>query len=475
MKELKYIFLIILFFVCGTITPGSYDEIRKVLLTGSIPLQERKTAVYELGEKLSNTDAERTLLLCDSLLDSDNNKNSEFKEWIKLMKCYCLRKSNYKKGVFELLKSIDTGTDKEFKMYVEGLLGRYFLVTSDYNSALGYFQNNLIYHTDVKPDLKKQAQVIGSISNCYRRMKMFEQTLHFSLKAIEIATQTKDPLNIYEANNALALYYLDVNEFLKADSIYDHISGLDIKQSKKSAMAFYNNRAEIKIRLQKPAEAEVFAEKCFKIASEERDTFWIMIALVSKGNIGAQRSNYAMAINSCKTAFEYSKKTKSLIWQKNACMCLYENYYNSKKYKEAIDYFVIGNALGDSILSERNKKEMTRKEFQFEYQLKATADSIKQVEGNKVKDLQIKAQESQLKQEKIVRISLFVVAFLILAFAVFIYNRFKITQKQKLIIENQKSELEVKQKEILDSIHYAKRIQTSLLPSVKYISKNIPK
>lgn len=32
---------------------------------------------------------------------------------------------------------------------------------------------------------------------------------------------------------------------------------------------------------------------------------------------------------------------------------------------------------------------------------------------------------------------------------------------------------EEKQKEILDSIHYAKRIQQSLLPNEKYISKNL--
>jgi hypothetical protein len=34
-------------------------------------------------------------------------------------------------------------------------------------------------------------------------------------------------------------------------------------------------------------------------------------------------------------------------------------------------------------------------------------------------------------------------------------------------------EVEEKQKEILDSIHYAKRIQKALIPSDKYIDKNL--
>ena len=48
-------------------------------------------------------------------------------------------------------------------------------------------------------------------------------------------------------------------------------------------------------------------------------------------------------------------------------------------------------------------------------------------------------------------------------------------EKQKGEIGIQKEIIEEKQKEILDSIHYAKRIQTSLLPSEKYIQKQLQK
>jgi hypothetical protein len=60
------------------------------------------------------------------------------------------------------------------------------------------------------------------------------------------------------------------------------------------------------------------------------------------------------------------------------------------------------------------------------------------------------------------------------------YNRFKITQKQKVIIEEQKKVVEEqkhlveeKQLEILDSIHYAKRIQNAHLPSEKYFVRSL--
>ena len=67
-------------------------------------------------------------------------------------------------------------------------------------------------------------------------------------------------------------------------------------------------------------------------------------------------------------------------------------------------------------------------------------------------------------------------------FALFMVNRFRVTNKQKKVIEAQKQIVEEqkhlvdeKQKEILDSIHYAKRIQTVLMPTEKYIERNMHK
>lgn len=50
-----------------------------------------------------------------------------------------------------------------------------------------------------------------------------------------------------------------------------------------------------------------------------------------------------------------------------------------------------------------------------------------------------------------------------------------IISAQKNEIEMQKNMVEAKQKEILDSIHYAKRIQRSLLPSERYIERQLKK
>ena len=88
--------------------------------------------------------------------------------------------------------------------------------------------------------------------------------------------------------------------------------------------------------------------------------------------------------------------------------------------------------------------------------------------------------QAQLKEEQTQRYALYGGLGLVGLFAAFMVNRFRVTNRQKKLIEEQKKVVEgqkhvveEKQKEILDSIHYAKRIQSSLLTSEVYIKKNL--
>ena len=77
---------------------------------------------------------------------------------------------------------------------------------------------------------------------------------------------------------------------------------------------------------------------------------------------------------------------------------------------------------------------------------------------------------------------------IVFVFSIFLFRRFKITQKQKhiislqkdevfrqkTIVEEQKHQVEEHQKEIIDSINYAKRIQYALLASEDLLRKYLP-
>ena len=69
-------------------------------------------------------------------------------------------------------------------------------------------------------------------------------------------------------------------------------------------------------------------------------------------------------------------------------------------------------------------------------------------------------------------VGLFVLA-LVGVFSFLLYKRFKLTEKQKQLIEKQKHIVDEKQKEIIDSITYAKRLQLAILPPSNLINKHL--
>jgi hypothetical protein len=127
----------------------------------------------------------------------------------------------------------------------------------------------------------------------------------------------------------------------------------------------------------------------------------------------------------------------------------------------------------DSLINEETQKKNLQTSMQYEFDKKEIAAKAQQDKLDA-----INAEEKQ-KQ----RIVIYAVAGLLIlvgVFAVFMFNRFRITQKQKTVIEEQKvlvdkayESLHEKNKEVMDSIHYAKRIQTALITSEKSIANSL--
>ena len=84
------------------------------------------------------------------------------------------------------------------------------------------------------------------------------------------------------------------------------------------------------------------------------------------------------------------------------------------------------------------------------------------------------------RKQKIIIGSVIIGLLIVIIFSGFIFKSLRTTRKQKLLIEiknketeDQKKIIEDKQKDILDSIYYARRIQRSLLPTEKYIARQL--
>lgn len=158
-------------------------------------------------------------------------------------------------------------------------------------------------------------------------------------------------------------------------------------------------------------------------------------------------------------------------------------------------YYKRSIAIRDTVFNQENRKLLVQKEMNYEFDKKEIASKAIQER----KDV-VATAEKKRQQQVLLLVSS--VLFLVFVFAGFIFRSLRITRKQKNIIELQKNEVsrqkdiadsqriiaeelrkiaekqkhivEEKQKEIVDSIFYAKRIQTALLTSDEYIKNNLP-
>ena len=194
-------------------------------------------------------------------------------------------------------------------------------------------------------------------------------------------------------------------------------------------------------------------------------------SLSSLAAIYFKENNTAEAIGYANRAKELAIKIENPAYVAHAANILCKIYKATGNSKNAFENYKLFVQMNDSVTSETNKKASIKSQLKYDYEKRIYADSVKVSEERKVS-------AAMLAQEKTQRNFLFAGLLLVILFSAFMVNRFRLTNKQKKIIEEQKtiaeqqkSIVEEKQKEVLDSIHYAKRIQQSLLPSENYIGK----
>ena len=170
-------------------------------------------------------------------------------------------------------------------------------------------------------------------------------------------------------------------------------------------------------------------------------------------------------------ALSISIGTKDKI--KDSYMFLTDLDSTKGNYKAAFEHHKLFIIYRDSLNNEETKKKSLQAALQYEFDKKEIATKAEQERLNA-----ITTEEKQ--KQKIIIYAVVGVLVLVIIFSLFLFNRFRITQKQKKIIEEQKvlvdkayENLHEKNKEVMDSISYASRIQRALLPSKKYIANNL--
>jgi serine phosphatase RsbU (regulator of sigma subunit)/Tfp pilus assembly protein PilF len=368
---------------------------------------------------------------------------------------YYYSQSEYTKAIeywLEVLKYKEARNDKEGISAMTGNIGLVYWNTGDNKKALEYLFKAL-KQSELLNDKNKAAIQKGNIGMVYFKLNDYNKALSYFFDALEMAeTGGFDELKKNTIGNIGVIYYEQKN-YVKAKEYYLKSLELQQKAGEKQGISrqlgnighLYVNAPELAIEKGNPKKGLVLAEE------------YLDNALKMSYDIGA------LNLISEQEDFYSKLEEKKGNW-KNAII----------RYKTFIK-------LRDSINSEENQKLIVKKEIQYEFDKKATADSVAYAKESEVSSALLKQKEAEIKSKQLQQWGLGIGLLLVLIFSGFLYNRIQIIQKQKHLIELQKKEVELqkhlvveKNHEILDSITYAKRIQSAILPPQRIIKEFLP-
>lgn len=199
---------------------------------------------------------------------------------------------------------------------------------------------------------------------------------------------------------------------------------------------------------------------------------------VNLGSIGAvyiKQGKFEQAQLFLHNAIQIGEDLKIIFHLKKFYQSLSDLYTQTGRHKKALEAYKKHIACRDSVMSEENQKALVQKEMQYEFDKKEALQKAEQEKKDAIAKQELEKQTLQRNG--------FIIGFiLMLALAGVVFRSYRIKQKANLIITQQKQEvekqkelIEQKQKEILDSIRYAKRIQDCMMPKEKIIARNIHK
>ncbi len=374
---------------------------------------------------------------------------------------YAKSMESHKRSLF-LMKEID---DKKGIASALSNIGVLYKIQGDFTTAIDYYTQGLKIKEGLG-DKKGIAISYNNIGNIYSNLGDYKHAIDYFNKGLVIWEELKDKKGISGSLNNIGMIYFGNKDNVKALDNYTRSLKIREETDDKPGVAkSLGSIGSLYFSEKEYGKAIENYSRALKINEEIGDKQGIANANANIGGIYLIQNDYSKAISYSNKGLLIAQKIGAILEVQAASENLYIAFKKIGKGKEALEMHELFIQMRDSINSETSKKEVVKQEFKYQYEKKTAADSVKASEEKKVVDAQFHQAQTQ-------RYVLYIGIALLIVFAGFMFNRFRATQKQKIIIEQQKQIVEMKQREVLDSIHYAKRIQQSLLPTEKYIYRS---
>lgn len=386
--------------------------------------------------------------------------------------------------------------DENYEKQAEALhiLGAIYITLGNYIRATSQLHESLKMY-ELTGNRKGVANTSNTLGIFYFEQQDYKNALKYYEKAIALVDSSKD-LGSY------ATYKLNIGEVYQAMGQNDKASEMEkmaLRMFKAvgdvDGMAYANGiLAKIEFREGNYEEAIQLCQEALTLFTEAQDDLGAVEYLHLLAKINIQINNLGQAKKFAIAALEVSKQLNALRLKIVSFNILADIFYKEERYLQAYQYkdsFVI---FKDSLMDVEKQRNIANLRIINETSRKEQENELLRVE----QQLQVK----KIAEQRIINISVIGALLLIALFALFTFRSKQSKQKANILLRKQNEEIlmqreeieaqseglkfinrevinknrliEEKNKNITDSINYAKRIQNALLPFSERIAKSIP-
>jgi serine phosphatase RsbU (regulator of sigma subunit) len=353
-------------------------------------------------------------------------------------------------------------------------LGSIYEEQGDIPKALEFYHLSLEKREKIN-DKRGVATSLNNLGIIYKDQANMPQALEYFLKSLKIYFEISDYKGQAHALNNVGLVYEKKRDFDKALDYYT--KSLKIKEEieyQRGISISLTNIGRIYLIKGDTVNGLKYNLQSLEISKEIGNKRGVITSLTSISRIYFSQRNLVFAKKYAANAFNVAEKLGNPDKLKTAAKAYSDILRKQGDWKAAMLKFEIYIKMRDSILNINTERSAIRQKIKYEYEKQKSVDNT-----NNQKLIFYEQQETE-KQQLMTWASL-TILMLVICFLLVIFNRLRITKNQKIVIQQQKElvenahdQLEEKTKEIMDSINYAKRIQSAILPSTKLVKECLP-
>ena len=406
--------------------------------------------------------------------------------------------------------SSDARTIAEEDNYREGLalafknmgLGHYFL--GDYTEAVRSWESSLTIYDQLENN-KMVANLVGNLGSVYYTMGQPERAVQYYLRSLKIAEEINDTTRIatlilnlgsvyseqkYSLDTAINYYRramhmgesLGYNDLLGVGSMnlgqvyykmeeYDSAlfyfeKSLQINTSKIYISSSLNDMGRIYAVKGNYEQAIEYQQKALKLAEEENALTEKTKILLGLASTYMEQKNYPMAIKYLEQGKDLAREIGLNVELSFAYDGLSESYSAEGDFRNAYKYLALKEEVDDALY--RSEAEKKTNDLMFNYHLEKKQDEIEILEQKSL------IEQLKTKRQRVMTIGFALFGLFVLILVVALYHRMRFIRRVNKKIESQKNEIAKQNELITDSISYAQRIQSALLPSEEILGKLMP-